>query len=147
MKMGIWINSDCLQGLSRLEDKTMQFFIGTVWVARGWAGKICSISKTSKQWELGRKNCAIPKGNWQSVVGSMAVKTMQFPRGIGSQLLGAWQQKLHNAWRELTVNCSSLAAKTTQFLRGTVSWLLGVAGRKNCAEAGRLACWSPLRSF
>lgn len=37
----------------------------------------------------GSKNYGIPRGNLQLIYGSLIVETSQFPRGIGSQLLGS----------------------------------------------------------
>jgi len=34
--------------------------------------------------DLGSQNCKIPGGNWRLVVGSLAVETVQFPRGTDS---------------------------------------------------------------
>ncbi len=74
---------------------------------------------------------------------------------------------LHKSWVELPVdgkNCTNpvgrvgwkdcailepnrLSEGIAQFLEGTDSRLLGAAGKKNCTNAWRLTCWSPLRSF
>lgn len=39
-------------------------------------------------WVTSNRNCAIPKGNRQSVVGSLVVEIVKFLEGNGSLLLG-----------------------------------------------------------
>ena len=63
----------------------------------GLADKICAISGTSGQWDIGSKNYTIPEGNCQSIFGSLAVKIVQILRGNGITLWGTWQQKLYNS--------------------------------------------------
>lgn len=48
-------------------------------------------------WDPSSQNYTIPRGSWQLAVGSLIAKTVQFPDGANSCLLGHWQQKLHNS--------------------------------------------------
>jgi len=76
---------------------------------RNWSGawqpKLCNSWRELAvgSWVTGSRNCVIPKGNWQSAVRSLVAETTQFPRGTGSHLPGAWQQKMRNSWRELLI--------------------------------------------
>lgn len=107
----IWeirIDSDHPWGLAQLEDKTGQFLRGTVWVAgRLGTQNLCSFwneqavgawklklhnsirELEAKCWDIGKKNYAIPRGNWQFDVGSLVGKTTQVLEVTNSLLSGA----------------------------------------------------------
>ena len=94
----IWIDSDYVRGLARLEDKSAQPLGGVVRAAGAWLQKLCNSLRELAIGcrELGKKKCAIPRGNWQQATGSMAAKTAQFLERTGNGLLGtAGWKKLH----------------------------------------------------